>query len=106
MIQLIFAWIGTIAVTAILCMSFMGLVGYVMETACGLWDRWKWMHEEVTSRRVGGRILSESYWFSESKPAMYAQQAIGEALRDGDGIRISEARDTWRRKMAGEINGV
>lgn len=96
-----YLWVGIFVLFILALATLAAMVGYVAEKLTGLWDRWKWNHEEVMARKIGQRILTESYWFSENLPAMLALQAIGESLRDGDG-RIAESRKLWRDKMAAQ----
>ena len=54
-------------------------------------------NDELSARRIGKYIVSNSHWFSEDVSAMNAVNAVGEALRDHGAFGVSEAREVWRR---------
>lgn len=81
---------------AVLLMFF----GAAFIDACvSAWDRLQWLHKDHVAREIGRRIQSESYWYSENRPAMHALTAIGKALEESGSFRISESRDDWRRLL-------
>lgn len=93
--SIFFSIVGCIAVVFFSCAAF-------LEAFVKFWDRIIWLHEDHVSKKVGQRILSEAYWFSENGPAMKALQAVGEQLRDRGSFGADDARGIWRRKMAEE----
>lgn len=53
--------------------------------------------------RVANQIITDSWWFSESKEANAAMKIYGQNMRSGSGD-ISTIREEWRKEIAGAKN--
>jgi len=100
--QNIFAWLGASVTILVLVVAILILTETIIDKLQHMWSCWTWAQRSVEAHKIGQTIIGESYWFGESVEARCALEAIGEALRDGDGIRINEARDVWHRKLSKE----
>ena len=96
--NLFFSAAGAITI-ALACLAICLIASsIVIDKATEMWDRWVWTHREIAHRDIGKKIVHEAYWFSENISAMNALLAVGEELRDGDGSRISGAKEVWYAK--------
>jgi len=52
------------------------------------------------SQKLGQKLITESYWFSEDPPTMNLIKRFGESAVTGHGYYISESRDKWREERS------
>jgi hypothetical protein len=96
MAEQIFQWAGMILVYIIAFIIAGVVLITVFEKLECYFDRVIYRIESNAVRQLAGKILRDSYWFSEDPATMRLLQLMGEELADRASYDVSQLRDAWR----------
>lgn len=100
----IFAWIGTVC-AVIFCLS--ALLGacawFLSEWRENRYSR-KMFLKAAMSREIGGDIHNLSWWFSESREAMLAVQAVANWMMKRGDLQSDLILKEWRQDLLSKRN--
>lgn len=99
-------------IAGLTCIAAIGIgaviigIALLIEKIESLYSNWKYEHSIRTIHEIGQQIKRESYWYSESKEAMYLLEVLGDAYMKADSIYVSMSplRDSWRSKLNEQKN--
>jgi hypothetical protein len=98
-VTLVFPIVGAITCLLVSAALLILVFGYAVDAVKNLYVHLCYKAEELERRKMGVRLMQESWWYSEDASVKAALEIIGRKYSEGGFANISDARSEWRERM-------